>query len=180
MPMLRPIDLVKGTGKPGRAGVDSEHAHQVALFAWVAVAKLHGFLIADRWAVDTGYDLPKWGGVVVVPELQWYHAIPNGGSRGDGKVAQIRGQQMTAEGVRSGVADTFLPVPKIGPTGVWCHGLYIEMKRPGLEKHKNGGCSDKQIEFGRWVVKRGYGWIVCYGWKHAADTIKAYLGSTSA
>jgi len=82
--------------KPG-----TEHAEQVALFAWAAFhVKQH-------------------------PALAHMFAIPNGGSRGDTqRSARIVGSRMKAEGVRPGVSDIFLPEP----VGIY-HGLFIEMKR---------------------------------------------------
>ena len=75
---------------PGQlAKSDSEAAHQTALFAWAA-------LQVKRW-----------------PELRWLHHIPNGGSRGDdAKSRAIRGGQLKAQGVRTGVSDVSLPVKR--------------------------------------------------------------------
>ena len=84
----------------------SEAAHQTALFAWAAL------------------QLQRW------PELRWLHHIPNGGSRGDtAQGRQIRGAQLKAQGVRTGVADLCLPVKR----GAYS-GLYIEMKKPAEAK----------------------------------------------
>ena len=84
------------------------------------------------------------------PELKWFHAVPNGGSRGDtAGLRAMRGAQLVAEGVRSGVADTCLPV-KRGPYS----GLYIELKKRSVKPKKatsKGGLSDEQIEFGEFV-----------------------------
>ncbi len=155
----------------------TEHAHQTALFAYAAVAYLHGFDVADEWS-KTGvipqttpysmYETPT------VPALEWFHAIPNGGSRGDdAKSRKIRGAQLKAEGVRQGVADCFLP----WPSGEW-HGLYIEMKKP-TERPKSetakGGVSDEQRSFGEYAKRVGYGWAVCYGWEHAVTTLRSYI-----
>jgi hypothetical protein len=162
--MLRPNDLAK-TG--------SEHAHQVALFAMKNVVRMRGWEAADRWAA--GADLEAWDGKMVVPELKWFHAVPNGGSRGsDKRSAQIVGGMMVAEGATAGVADTSLPVAKGG-----FHGLYIEMKKPGLEGRKNGGCSDEQIEFRDFVRQQGYAWAVCYSWREAIDCLRLYLEQSS-
>jgi len=151
----------------------SEAAHQTALFAWVAVATLNGFKVANHWA--------KFGEMPIieqvkhpVPELKWLHHIPNGGSRGDDAQSRaIRGGQLKAQGVRTGVADLFLPVWR----GVWS-GLYIEMKKPS-EKPKRegskGGVSDEQAEFGVFVKEQGFGWCVCYSWQEAAKNIQSYL-----
>lgn len=128
----------------------SEHAHQTALFAWCAI------------------------NVGIYPELKWFHAIPNGGNRGDTAQSRaIEGGRMKAEGVKRGVADCFLPVKR----GVWS-GLYIEMKKPGLEPKtakSNGGLSDEQIEFGKFVKNQGFGWIVCYSWVEAKNILIEYL-----
>jgi hypothetical protein len=160
--MLRVKDLL---------GTDTEHAHQVTLFAYAAVAMNYGWEWADEWAKGGEVD-----GVVGrgVSELRWLHAIPNGGGRGDNKrSATIRGQQLKAEGVKAGVADIFLPVAK----GSW-HGLYIEMKRPKLKPVRGGkgGLSNEQIEFRDWVRGQGYGWVVCYGWEEVVRVLRMYLG----
>ena len=128
----------------------TEAAHQTALFAWAA-------LQVKRW-----------------PELRWLHHIPNGGSRGDdAKSRAIRGSQMKAQGVRTGVADVCLPVRR----GGWS-GLYIEMKKPSEKPVKatsKGGVSDDQAEFGAFVQSQGFGWIVCYSWEDAAAVIEQYM-----
>jgi len=129
---------------------DTEAAHQTALFAWAA-------LQTNRW-----------------PELRWLHHIPNGGSRGDNAQSRvIRGAQLKAQGVRTGVSDLSLPVRR----GAWS-GLYIEMKKPA-EKPKRegskGGVSDEQAAFGTFVQSQGFGFVVCYSWEDAASIIEQYL-----
>lgn len=152
---------------------DTESAHQVALFAWAAVAMNHGFTVANMWADGNTSDITL-SDRVVVPELKWMHHIPNGGSRGnDLRSQQIRGARLKAEGVRSGVSDISLPV-KRGQ----CSGLYIEMKKPSLKPKRagsKGGVSEEQDEFGKFVQEQGFGFIVCYSWAEARDIIVAYL-----
>ena len=153
---------------------DAEHSHQVALFAYCAMAANQGFAIADAWAngekVFTDFD----AGRNVYP-LKWIHAIPNGGARGDNKKSSmIRGAMLKAEGVRSGIADVFMPFP-------WgrYHGLYIEMKKPAEKPKKatsKGGCSNEQIEFRGYCDNVGYEYVVCYSWIEAVRAIKIYLG----
>jgi hypothetical protein len=156
---------------------DTEHAHQVALFAYCAVAMRHGFDIADDWCEKgdgvlrrSNTDFSK----LAVPALEWFHAIPNGGSRGDNaKSRAIRGGQLKAEGVRQGVADCFLPYP----IGQW-HGLYIEMKKPSQRPKKTtskGGMSDNQIKFKEYVKSLDYGFMTCYSWQHAVTTLRSYI-----
>src|SRR5574343_479576 len=100
---------------------DTEAAHQTALFAWAAVAMNHGFDIANAWA-DGLNPAVQERKEPAIPELKWLHHIPNGGSRGnDVRSQQIRGAQLKAQGVKSGVSDVFLPVKR----GQFS-GLYIE------------------------------------------------------
>ena len=128
----------------------SEAAHQTALFAWAAL------------------QLQRW------PELRWLHHIPNGGSRGDSAQSRaIRGGQLKAQGVRTGVADLCLPVRR----GEFS-GLYIEMKKPAEKPVKatsKGGVSDEQAEFGAFVKAQGFSWCVCYSWEEAAEVLQQYL-----
>lgn len=155
---------------------ETEHGHQAAVFAYAAVANLHGFNVADQWAAGVSIadakaafpdDAPVW-------PLEWMHAIGNGGSRGDNARSRaIRGGQMKAEGTKAGVADIFLPFPM----AQYC-GLYIEMKKPSVKPKKatsKGGLSDEQIKFKNHVQKVGFGWIVCYSWEEATIALKQYF-----
>lgn len=74
MPGPQPQDIAK---------VGTEHAHQVALFCWAALA-----------AAD-------------LPELRLMFAIPNGGERN-----KIVAARLKAEGVKASVPDIFLPVAR--------------------------------------------------------------------
>lgn len=111
-----------------------------------------------------------WAAISGIPELKWLHAIPNGGERN----AIVAGN-MKAEGVRAGVYDIFLPVP----CGRYA-GLYIEMKKPGREREKNGGLSDKQIEFRDFAIAHAYATCVHYSWETAAEAIRSYLAHGAA
>lgn len=156
----------------------TEHGHQVALFAWIAIAIRHGFQAADdEWCyASDGPDqepraMRKYGTANAVPSLRWAHAIANGGSRGDDdKSRKIRGGALKAEGVRAGVPDVFLP----WPTGMWA-GLYIEMKKPQGEKSRAGKLSEEQENFRDYARAAGYGWMMCYTWIEAKEVIKQYL-----
>lgn len=100
------------------------------------------------------------------------YAIPNGDKR-DPRIAA----KLKAEGVKPGVPDIFLPVPR----SVF-HGLYIELKRPEstyeqdgkIKKRREGKASDAQNEMIGKLVAMGYGVNVCVGWQSAYDTIVAY------
>lgn len=96
-------------------------------------------------------------------ELRWAHAIPNGGSRN-----KIEARNLKAQGVKSGIADIFIPVPRKGK-----HGLYIEMKRK-----KGGRISPSQAQFLHDMHEQGYATAVCYGCDEAIRVTKEYMGWT--
>lgn len=148
----------------------TEHGEQVALFCFAAKAHLVGFKVAMH---EDAYKMPI--GILddpAIPELKWFHAIPNGGNRGDTERSRaIEGGRMKAEGVKPGVLDCFWPLKR----GAYS-GLYIEMKRRILRNEKNAlaGCSKEQIEFGQFVSDNGFKAIVCYDWEEAARALCAY------
>jgi len=158
---MRPNDIAK-TG--------TEHAIQAALICWANCGINHGFELADAWADGALLPIREEGALPVIGELKWLHAIPNGGSRGDtAKSRAIRGAQLKAEGVKTGVADLFWPIAIWHPDGFVKHtGLYIEMKKPG------GKLSSEQVEFGTFAVSQGYYWHSTDNWRDAANLIKAY------
>lgn len=132
---------VPSAGKGASAGgvslanTPSEHEEQVSLFRWAGFA-------AGRW-----------------PELALMHAIPNGGHRNKVTAAKLK-----AEGVKAGVPDVFLPVPR----GQW-HGLYIEMKTPTGRVRKN------QKQWLRRLHGQGYQVAVCRNWYAAKTLITDYM-----
>jgi len=93
------------------------------------------------------------------PELSFMFHIPNGGSRN-----KIEAVNLKRQGVKSGVPDIFLPVPKGGKSG-----LFIEMK---YGKNK---LSDNQKKWVEMLHRRGYEIATCYSWKQAATAIIIYL-----
>jgi len=149
---------LKDYSDPASFAKADEHSHQVALMAACA-----------QYA---------WNGV---PELRWFFAVPNGGSRGDSeKSARIQGALMKAEGVKKGVADCCLPVARHG-----YHGFFIEMKRPGTfgakqVVRKDGsnekGQSKEQIAFEGFAMEQGYLYAVFENWWSAFRALMWYLG----
>lgn len=93
-----------------------------------------------------------------IPE-QLLFAIPNGGYR-----TKRTGAMLKAEGMRAGVPDLFLAVPRFG-----FGGLFIEMKRP-----VGGRLSPVQKEFHK-VLSEDYAVEVCKGCSEAIEAIKKYL-----
>lgn len=94
------------------------------------------------------------------PELALLLHIPNGGKRNAREGARLKSQ-----GVRAGVPDLCLPVPRGGH-----HGLWIEMKAPG--RHTVSSAQKQWIEA---LTKQGYAACVCVGWEQARDVIAEYL-----
>ena len=112
-----------------------EHLHQVAVFYWAA------------------YQTGKY------PGLELMFAIPNGGKR---HVSVAR--KLKAEGVKAGVPDILLPVPR----GIY-HGLFIEMKSP---KGKTVETQDLWLDR---LAKQGYKVAVCHEAEAAIHVIQAYM-----
>lgn len=93
------------------------------------------------------------------PELKLLFHIPNGGKRDIVTAAKLK-----AEGVKAGVLDLCLPVPK----GIY-HGAFIEMKA------MDGKISSEQSMWIEDLKNQGYFIAVCYGWEKARDIITSYL-----
>lgn len=127
------------------ASSGTEHGHQSALFCWS-----HSQEVKEQYPLlDT----------------LLFYAIPNGGARGDTKKScVIRGGQLSAEGVKSGVPDTFLSVAR----GGW-FGFYIEMKKP------EGKPSKEQLDFKKLAEEQGYLWAYYDNWIKAKDALIYYI-----
>ena len=67
-------------------------------------------------------------------------------------------------GVRAGVPDLCLPVPR----GKY-HGLYLEMKT------ETGRATEDQKWWGEQLLAQGYLWQVCRGWQSAVQLLQWYL-----
>lgn len=115
----------------------SEDAQQSALFCWSALPSVR----------------------VEFPDLTFMFAIPNGGERNI-----IVAGKLKAAGVKAGVWDIFLPVPK----GSYA-GYFLEMK---VGKNK---LSPLQVNFGLEMKRRCYQTGVFYDWEAAAKSLQEYL-----
>lgn len=93
------------------------------------------------------------------PELALLHHIPNGGKRD-----RVEALHMKQQGVKRGVPDLCLPVPR----GRY-HGLYIEMKT------KTGKASMEQVWWLGQLASKGYCCNVCKGWEAAVEMLTWYL-----
>ena len=96
------------------------------------------------------------------PELRWLFAVPNGEKRPKVTAAILKGQ-----GVKPGVPDLILPVPR-GPY----HGLAIEMKRV-----KGRGPTEEQEVWLDGLMGLGWRTQTCWGADEAIDLIRQYIPS---
>lgn len=161
------------------AETGNEYSHQVALFMWANMASKFGLLAAND---ERSYTIAGHAQMLfdlngdTCGELQWLHAIKNAG-HGDA----IRGARSAAEGVKAGVPDMFLPVPK--PSGYYNDykvfgfaGLYIELKRTDASAKSKGVLSLEQDKWIGYLIEAGYCVETCYGWEAARNAILKYLG----
>lgn len=156
----------------------SEHSQQRALFCWANCAALYGFALSQypaTYLAATRNVLLRGSehiNPVPVPELKLLFAVHNQG-HGDA----IRGARAKAEGVKSGVPDVFLPVPRwryydVGGRELKAHGLFIELKLPG---YAPSAVKPEQREWHEDLRKQGYRVEVCGGWEAAAKVIQDYM-----
>ena len=113
----------------------TEHDEQVAVMEWAAL-------------MSTTY-----------PGLELLFAIPNGTRTTYGIARKMR-----MEGVKKGVPDLFLPVPK----GKY-HGLFVEMKT------QVGHASPEQKDWLKALALQGYCAVICKGADEAIATFTRYM-----
>ncbi|MHC4748268.1 MAG: VRR-NUC domain-containing protein [Planctomycetota bacterium] len=130
-------------------GETTEHKEQVEIFRWAR-------------------DMESY-----VPELALLHAVPNGAKlpwrrNRAGKRYSPEAMRLIKEGLKAGVPDICLPVPRDG-----YHGFYIELK-VGSNKP-----TDKQKQWLVALAEQGYRVDVQYGAEAAKRAICDYLGVES-
>lgn len=119
-----------------------EDDHQKAVIQWANLARINGLKVGD-----------------------YLFSIPNGASLAGNKAQRARQMaRLKAQGLKNGVSDLFLPVPR----GNW-HGLWIEMKS------SKGRVSPSQAEWGELMIAQGYEFKVCYSASEAIAAIEEYL-----
>lgn len=94
------------------------------------------------------------------PELLWMFHVPNEGRRSMPTAVRLK-----REGLKRGVPDIFLPVPR----GIY-HGLFIELK-----SQSGGRRSNEQKEWIQFLRSQGYVAEFRNGWQAAAELILKYL-----
>lgn len=113
-----------------------EDEHQLVVFSFLRQAALAG-----------------WSDLALA-----YHT-PNGGGRSKGE-----GARMKSLGVKPGVSDIFLPVPRNGK-----HGLWIELKA------EHGTPSPDQLDWIGAMLAQGYAAQLAWGWQEAVTAIAGYM-----
>ena len=93
--------------------------------------------------------------------------VPNGGRRNKREAARMKRM-----GVRAGVHDYLLPVPR----GRY-HGLWIELK---ATPPNNAKVTKEQREWTERMRDQGYAAYVCKGWVAAARVMRWYLDKLPA
>ena len=119
-----------------RRSKSSEHQEQAAVIAWWRLA-------------CKGYGLPEFA----------LFAVPNAAKRSYALASHLK-----AEGLRAGIPDLFLAVPK-----EYTSGAFLEMKA-----HPNKPTA-AQHEVLLWLQKASYVTEVCYSAEQAITAIKTYL-----
>lgn len=104
------------------------------------------------------------------PEIGLLFAIPNGGVRNI-----VVAKKLKAEGVKPGVPDLFLPVPRIARCGHRAcdrAGLFVELKRT-----QHATISPEQERWHQALLNQSYAVRVCRGWEAARVVLIEYLGT---
>jgi len=105
--------------------------------------------------------LIEWAGYkeAEMPALRLLHHVPNGGKMPPGSAGKLKGM-----GMRRGVPDLVLPVPR----GSY-HGLYLELKSP------SGRVRATQRWWLQALAEEGYGVEVAYRLDDAIEAVEEYL-----
>lgn len=144
---------------PDEIQKQTEHSIQSAIFCWANKAERVGFRAAMDMRCYHNQDVLSEYELLPVPELHWLHAIPNGGLRNKPEALKLK-----AEGVKPGILDICLPIPRH-----CAHGLYIECKKPKEQLSAN------QKLFAQHLIDNGYMWTMVTNWRDAADYLQWYL-----
>jgi len=126
--------------------MNSEHDQQVFVLEW-----------AERMAYQYA-------------ELALLYAVPNGArlpwkKDRHGQRYSPEAMRLKAEGLKAGVPDLCLPVPRQG-----FHSLYIELKQ-GKNKP-----TEAQIWWLDQLARQGHLAVVCWGAEEAIGVLREYLG----
>ncbi len=98
------------------------------------------------------------------PDLKYIFAIPNGGKRSIGVAVKMK-----REGVRRGVPDIFIPIPKMDNLLCIISGKWLETKTD------IGKQSKEQKEYQKFLLDKGYNYALCRSVNELLDETENYL-----
>jgi hypothetical protein len=114
--------------------------------------------------------------------LEWLHSIPNGSyvyrteadkEQRSKRRAPRQALKLIDEGLTAGIWDLRLDyVVRDARNEIFWPGLIIEMKMPGRN------LSDKQTEYGSFMLSQGFKVAVCRNWREAAHAVNDFMQLT--
>ncbi|OHV12987.1 VRR-NUC domain-containing protein [Kushneria phosphatilytica] len=127
---------------PKRQRVDWEGQEQAVLIRWLYGERQRQSIVGPAYAAT--------------------YAVPNGGSR-----HKLEAANMKKQGVRAGVSDLVIAVPRGG-----YHGLYLEFK---ATPPRDAALADSQREWLTLAEEQGYCSVLARGLEEAKATIREYM-----
>lgn len=128
-----------------------EHLHQCTVIQWARLQNINDWLEGDFEPDETIAD--------------FLCAIPNGGHRHKNTAKDLK-----AEGVKAGMPDLFLFIPRETYAG-----LFIEMKKPAMGNKPKGQLNAAQKIILPRLTRMNYKTVVCYTSAEAICWIETYL-----
>jgi len=98
------------------------------------------------------------------PDLRFVFACPNGGKRHIGVAVKMK-----REGVKRGVPDIFIPIPKMDNLLCIISGKWLETKTD------IGKQSKEQKEYQKFLLDKGYNYALCRSVDELLDETENYL-----
>lgn len=135
-----------------------EHLHQVEFVKWAGLQRV------DIRGLPFYIDCINHEGPTTLKDFLF--AVPNGGNRNAKEAARLK-----REGVKAGVSDLVLAIPRFG-----FHGLFLELKQPpAIKGGKAVLIPANQKEFGKRMSSVGYAVAYCWGWNELRLAVEAYF-----
>lgn len=150
-----------------------EKINQKALIQWLSVASQFGVKLANdpRSYTEAGYASKSCLSYTVSYKEQCLkYVYANNLNQSNG----VSGAIARSMGAKAGMPDLGLDYDKERALYGYS-GLRIEMKRESQRHTKNGGLSEKQVEWRDYLIKQEFTYRVCYNWIEARNEICEYM-----